>query len=111
MRSRMTMMAVRVLMAVVIAIGSAVIFKAAPPVASADTCPSGYYWSKAHGNCVETPDDNPAGATAQCADGLYSHSETPGASENCSRHGGVARECPCGAGSAAAGAVGRWRSN
>jgi Protein of unknown function (DUF3761) len=97
---------VRLIMAVVIAVGGGLISVAAPPNALADKCPSGYYWSKTHSNCVERPDNNPAGATAQCADGLYSHSETPDASENCSRHGGVAKECPCGAGPAAAGAVG-----
>jgi Protein of unknown function (DUF3761) len=84
----------RIIMAVVIAIGGAIIAITAAPTAAA--CPSGYYYSKTHGNCVERPDNNPAGATAQCADGLYSHSETPGASENCSGHGGVVKDCPCG---------------
>jgi hypothetical protein len=92
----------RIIMAVVIAVGGAIIALAAPPTAAGDQCPDGYYYSKTHGNCVERPDNNPVGATAQCADGLYSHSESPNASENCSGHGGVAKQCPCGTTSQAA---------
>ena len=95
----------RIMITVIIAVGGAIIAVAEPPTAAADKCPSGYYYSKTHGNCVERPDNNPVGATAQCADGLYSHSETPGASENCSGHGGVVKQCPCG-GVTAAGAPG-----
>jgi hypothetical protein len=89
-------------MAVVIVVGGGIIALAAPPTAAAEQCPSGYYWSKAHDSCIERPDSNPAGATAQCADGLYSHSESPNASENCSGHGGVVKQCPCGVPAAAA---------
>jgi hypothetical protein len=92
----------RIAIAVTIAAASGVVALIALPTASADECSPGYYWSKTHGNCVERPDNNPAGATAQCADGLYSHSETVNASENCSGHGGVIAECPCGATSHAA---------
>ncbi|MGB9251869.1 MAG: DUF3761 domain-containing protein [Mycobacterium sp.] len=42
----------------------------------------------------EGVDDNPVGATAMCADHLYSHSGTR--SGTCSHHGGVAQWCPCG---------------
>ena len=93
----------RIIVAVVIAVGGAVIALTAPPTAEADECPSGSYWSKSHQTCVERPDNNSAGATAQCADGLYSHSESPNASENCSGHGGVVKECPCGGAAAAPG--------
>ena len=86
----------RIVNALIIAAGSGIIVLAGSPTAAANECPTGYYWSKSHGNCVEKPDTNPAGATAECADGLYSHSETPNADENCSGHGGVAQECPCG---------------
>lgn len=54
----------------------------------------GDYRSKRTGECVEGVDDNPAGATAECGDGLYSHSVTR--SGTCSRHEGVAEWCPCG---------------
>lgn len=47
------------------------------------------YISKRTGACVESVDANPVGAIAMCADGLYSHSETP--SIICYRHGGVAQ--------------------
>ena len=83
------MLRIIIIIAVVIAAGSGIIAVAASPTSSADECGPGYYWSKTHGNCVERPDTNPAGATAQCADGLYSHSETRNASENCSGHGGA----------------------
>jgi len=92
----------RIIIAVIIAAAGSGIIALAAPTASADECQPGYYWSKIHGNCVERPDNNPVGATAQCADGLYSHSETPGASENCSGHGGVVKQCPCGGAAAPA---------
>ncbi len=40
-------------------------------------------------DCVERVDANPAGAVALCANGRYSHSQTP--SSACSHDGGVAR--------------------
>lgn len=52
------------------------------------------YRSKRTGECVEGVDDNPVGATAECGDGLYSHSVTR--SGTCSHHAGVAEWCPCG---------------
>jgi hypothetical protein len=52
------------------------------------------YRSKRTGECVEGVDDNPVGATAECGDGLYSHSVTR--SGTCSHHDGVAEWCPCG---------------
>lgn len=96
----------RVIVAVIIGTGCGIITLAAPPIAAAGKCDPGYYWSRTHGDCVERPDNNPANATARCNDGLYSHSQTPGADENCSGHGGVAQMCPC------AGAAGpnSWRS-
>jgi Protein of unknown function (DUF732)/Protein of unknown function (DUF3761) len=51
------------------------------------------YRSKRTGECVEGVDDNPVGATAECGDGLYSHSVTR--SGTCSHHDGVAECCPC----------------
>ncbi|UEB27471.1 DUF3761 domain-containing protein [Mycobacterium intracellulare] len=51
------------------------------------------YRSKRTGECVEGVDDNPVGATAECGDGLYSHSVTR--SGTCSHHDGVAEWCPC----------------
>ncbi|BBZ79753.1 hypothetical protein MANY_50900 [Mycolicibacterium anyangense] len=80
-----------------VVIGSAGIFGlAVPPYAAAAKCQSGYYWSSYHQVCVERPDTNSQNATALCNDGLYSHSLTPGADENCHGHGGVAQYCPCG---------------
>lgn len=52
------------------------------------------YTSTRTGECVEGVDGNPVGATAQCADGLYSHSVTR--SGTCSHHQGVGEWCPCG---------------
>lgn len=52
------------------------------------------YRSKRTGECVEGVDDNPVGASAECGDGLYSHSVTR--SGTCSHHGGVEEWCPCG---------------
>jgi len=40
------------------------------------------------GNTVESPDSNPAGATAECRDGSYSKSQSRRGT--CSSHGGVA---------------------
>jgi Protein of unknown function (DUF732)/Protein of unknown function (DUF3761) len=83
-----------IIMAAVIAAGGGIIVLSAPVTAWADECPSGYYWSKSHGNCVERPDNNPVGAVAICGDGKYSHSESR--SGTCSENGGVAQRCPCG---------------
>lgn len=55
------------------------------------------YRSKRTGECVEGVDANPVGATAECGDGLYSHSVTR--SGTCSHHEGVAEWCPCGSSS------------
>jgi hypothetical protein len=52
------------------------------------------YTSKRTGQCVEGVDGNPVGASAECGDGLYSHSVTT--SGTCSHHNGVAQWCPCG---------------
>ncbi|WP_158090408.1 DUF732 domain-containing protein [Mycobacterium sp. IEC1808] len=79
---------------VIVAVGYSIIALAAPSTATADECPPGYYWSKAHSTCVERPDDNPVGAVALCGDGKYSHSESR--SGTCSNNGGVAQRCPCG---------------
>lgn len=85
----------RSLIAVVVtAVGYGIIALATPPIAAADECPAGFYWSKAHGNCVERPDNNPVGAVALCGDGKYSHSESR--SGTCSSNGGVSQWCPCG---------------
>ncbi len=48
----------RIIMAVIIAAGYGIIALSAPPTASADECPPGYYWSKSHATCVERPDNN-----------------------------------------------------
>jgi hypothetical protein len=55
------------------------------------------YRSKRTGECVEGVDGNPVGATAECGDGLYSHSVTR--SGTCSHHEGVDEWCPCGSSS------------
>jgi Protein of unknown function (DUF732)/Protein of unknown function (DUF3761) len=91
-----------IIMAAIIAACGGIIVLSAPVRAWADECPSGYYWSKSHGNCVERPDNNPVGAVAICGDGKYSHSESR--SGTCSENGGVKQRCPCGdaAGDAAA---------
>jgi hypothetical protein len=47
------------------------------------------YMSQRTTDCVERVNANPVGAVALCADGLYSHSQTPGSP--CSDDGGVAR--------------------
>lgn len=63
----------------------------APPPAPAPSCPNGTYVNSA-GNTVCSPytsPSQPAGATAQCADGSYSFSQSR--SGTCSHHGGVAR--------------------
>nr|WP_255457212.1 DUF3761 domain-containing protein [Mycobacterium sp. Marseille-P9652] len=57
------------------------------------------YRSKRTGECVEGVDDNPVGASAECRDGLYSHSVTRNGT--CSHHGGVEKWCPCGDASSA----------
>jgi hypothetical protein len=79
---------------VIVAVGYVVIALATPPTASANECPSGFYWSKAHATCVERPDNNPVGAIALCGDGKYSHSESR--SGTCSENLGVRQWCPCG---------------
>lgn len=84
-----------IVVAAIIAAGSGIITLAPATIAAAGKCDPGYYWSKTHGDCVERPDNNPSNATARCNDGVYSHSQTPGADENCSGHGGVAQMCPC----------------
>lgn len=90
----------RSLIAVLVAVvGYGVTPLAVPPTATADECPAGYYWSKAHATCVERPDDNPVGAVALCGDGKYSHSESR--SGTCSSNDGVRQWCPCGGGAAA----------
>lgn len=84
----------RSIIAVVIAaISCGLIALAAPSTATADECPAGFYWSKAHSTCVERPDSNPVGAVAMCGDGKYSHSESR--SGTCSGNGGVNQWCPC----------------
>ncbi|HYB37212.1 MAG TPA: DUF3761 domain-containing protein [Mycobacterium sp.] len=90
----------RIIMAVIIAAGYGIIALSAPPTASADECPPGYYWSKSHATCMERPDNNPVGAVAQCADGKYSHSESR--TGTCSENGGIAQRCPCSGAAAAA---------
>jgi hypothetical protein len=40
---------------------------------------------------VDSPNSDPLGATAQCVDGLYSHSQNP--SGTCSSHGGIRPFC------------------
>jgi Protein of unknown function (DUF732)/Protein of unknown function (DUF3761) len=61
------------------------------------TSPSCDYRSKRTGECVEGVDGNPVDATAECGDGLYSHSVTR--SGTCSHHEGVGEWCPCGSSS------------
>ena len=85
---------IRIIVAAILAVGPVSIVLSAPPTASADDCPSGYYWSKAHSTCVERPDNNPAGAVALCGDGKYSHSESR--TGTCSENDGVGQWCPCG---------------
>lgn len=84
----------RIIVAVIIAAGYGIIGLSAPSTALADECGPGYYWSKAHGKCVERPDSNPVGAVALCGDGKYSHSESR--TGTCSENDGVAQWCPCG---------------
>jgi hypothetical protein len=55
-----------------------------------DDCPYGSYRAPS-GDCVERPDNNPAGATAVCNDGTLSHSEHPYSGGTRSHHGGVSR--------------------
>ncbi|BBY35903.1 hypothetical protein MMAN_00370 [Mycobacterium mantenii] len=78
----------------IIAVGYGTIAVAAPPIAAANECPPGFYWSKAHSTCVERPDNNPVGAVALCGDGNYSHSESR--SGTCSDNDGIRQWCPCG---------------
>lgn len=60
------------------------------PVGGLATAPAPCtYISQRTTDCVERVDANPAGAVALCADGRYSHSQTP--SSACSHDGGVAR--------------------
>jgi hypothetical protein len=54
-------------------------------------CPAGQHPESS--GCVEKPDPNSSGASAQCRDGTYSHSTTR--SGTCSGHHGVAQWCPC----------------
>ena len=84
----------RIIVAVIITAGYGIIGLSAPSTAHADECGPGYYWSKAHGHCVERPDSNPVGAVALCGDGKYSHSESR--TGTCSENNGVAQWCPCG---------------
>ncbi|MES1247418.1 MAG: DUF3761 domain-containing protein [Actinomycetota bacterium] len=56
------------------------------PAHAALQCRAGYY-KNVSGVCVHRPDSNAIGATAQCRDGSYSHSQH--ASGTCSGHGGV----------------------
>jgi hypothetical protein len=79
---------------VIVAVGYGIIALAAPSTATADECPTGFYWSKAHSTCVERPDNNSVGAVALCGDGKYSHSESR--TGTCSENDGVAQWCPCG---------------
>lgn len=57
------------------------------PKPKAASCNSGYV--NVDGNCVRSPSDDPAGASAQCRDGTYSYSQNRRGT--CSHHGGVAR--------------------
>lgn len=57
------------------------------PAPAAPAGGSGY--TNSQGNYVPSPSSNPAGATAQCADGTYSYSQSRRGT--CSHHGGVAR--------------------
>jgi len=84
----------RIIVTVIITAGYGIIGLSAPSTAHADECGPGYYWSKAHGQCVERPDNNPVGAVALCGDGKYSHSESR--TGTCSENNGVAQWCPCG---------------
>lgn len=63
----------------------------APAPAPSDSCTNGTYVNS-EGNTVCSPEASssvPAGATAQCADGTYSFSQSH--SGTCSHHGGVAQ--------------------
>lgn len=57
------------------------------PASSSSSSSSGY--TNVSGNHVQSPSNNPSGATAQCNDGTYSYSQHH--SGTCSHHGGVAR--------------------
>jgi hypothetical protein len=59
----------------------------ATPAAAA--APGGSGYTNVDGNYVPSPSDDPAGASAQCADGTYSYSQNRRGT--CSHHGGVAR--------------------
>jgi Protein of unknown function (DUF3761) len=86
----------RVIIALITAVGGAIFIVAAAPTATADDrCGPGYYWSTSHQTCVESPDSSTSNVTAICRDGSDSHSLTH--SGTCSSHGGVAQWCPCGA--------------
>lgn len=67
-----------------------------PPVISTPTSvPSSTpvkTYTNSVGNTVESPDNNSVGATAQCNDGTYSHSQNP--QGTCSSHGGVKPPTP-----------------
>lgn len=58
----------------------------APAAAPASSCSNGSYVNSS-GQTVCSPDSNGNGATAQCRDGTYSHSQHR--SGTCSGHGGV----------------------
>lgn len=63
---------------------------ATPSVPSAGVGdPTAGEYTNARGNEVESPDGSAAGASARCADGTYSHSQTR--SGTCSHHGGIAK--------------------
>lgn len=75
----------------VTAVGTYVAPAPAPAPAPSTNCPNGTYVNS-QGNTVCSPYSSPsapAGATAQCADGTYSFSQSR--SGTCSHHGGVAQ--------------------
>ncbi|UQX10263.1 DUF3761 domain-containing protein [Candidatus Mycobacterium methanotrophicum] len=85
-------MLLRVATLVAVAIASAVIGSTSPANAVMQ-CSKGYY-KAASGDCVHRPvcgvPSPPPGATAKCADGCYTFSETLDGDSTCHGHGGVA---------------------
>lgn len=63
--------------------------KPAPTPAPDTSSSSGSGYTNVDGNHVQSPSNDPAGATAQCEDGTYSYSQNHRGT--CSHHGGVAR--------------------
>jgi Protein of unknown function (DUF3761) len=85
-------MFLRVATLIAVTLASAAVGTASPANAAMQ-CSKGYY-KAASGDCVHRPvcgvPSPPPGATAECADGYYTFSETLDGDYTCHGHGGVA---------------------